>query len=179
MLSFANVLWPFRFRASESTGHIPVVYCNASSHASVSGMKQLPSESSISVSDESDCDLSESLHRSLPLLWHLKEHTHTYIKTLEYTNRCAKIIKCEWTCAFPQCSHQQTSNRLWYLAAQEKKGQASYCAHRVSGFVFMSFVQDLGVISLNVFMPPRLYVLLHQWLIAAQLFWSSHLVFSV
>lgn len=71
MLSFANVLWPFRFRASESTGHIPVVYCNASSHASVSGMKQLPSESSISVSDESDCDLSESLHRSLPLLWHL------------------------------------------------------------------------------------------------------------
>ncbi len=106
-------------------------------------------------------------------------HTHTYINTLEYTNRCAKIIKCEWTCAFSQCSHQQTSNRLWYLAAQEKKGQASYCAHRVSGFVFMSFVQDLGVISLNVFMPPRLYVLLHQWLIAAQLFWSSHLVFSV
>lgn len=74
MPSFANVLWPLRFHAAifESTGCILVVYCNASSPASVSSMKQLPSESSISVSDEGDSDLSESLHRSLPLLWHLK-----------------------------------------------------------------------------------------------------------
>ncbi len=144
MPSFANVLWPFRFRASESTGHIPVVYCNASSHASVSGMKQLPSESSISVSDESDCDLSESLHRSLPLLWHLKEHTHTYIKTLEYTNRCAKIIKCEWTCAFSQCSHQQTSNRLWYLAAQEKKRAGLLLCSQGFRFCFHVFCPRFG-----------------------------------
>lgn len=52
--------------------HILVVYCNVASHVSGSDLQQLASESSVSVSDESHSDLSESFHRSLPLLRHLR-----------------------------------------------------------------------------------------------------------
>lgn len=120
------------------------IYCTTpSSCTTVSSLKQLANESRVSISDESNCDVSESRRRPLPQLRHLKQtNKQTYINTLYYIHKCwPNTNKHKWFCSFEYFQTTQTWGftgcDIW---PTNKVKWQPYCCGQVFILSFLSFV---------------------------------------